>query len=319
MIRTVVLVCSVAAMSTSCAALEKAWVKGHCNYNGAYSDGINDQKAGRKMYAGQYNTCPGKSREVAGKAYRKGYLKGMANASSQRKAQSLQNAIAQAEANKRSKDRAEADRIRMIEMEETRAAQLEAARLNRLEEERVARQEARRKYRHKHYSNANSHIHSAPKKDSNGKLKYRSLNDAIRGAQAQADRKQLDTYTHYCQGNAYGDYFYSIANTKRAARKKVYRQCSARYNKKHCKSISCNSYVHKTVTSRLDHIHTPRAATTRVTKPLVRYSHSCSTSAANSDYKAYGKSKRDAKRKVLKVCSRTHKKKYCKNINCRAL
>lgn len=80
---------AIATFGSSCAAMLKDWQDSHCNYDGAYSDGMAAQRAHEEPNAGRYGQCTPETREVAMRGYREGY-ESAARAQAQAEAEAAQ-------------------------------------------------------------------------------------------------------------------------------------------------------------------------------------------------------------------------------------
>lgn len=79
MLRTT-LVLTVALVLSGCAAMMEQWRDQHCNYDGAFADGMNDARAGHAMNIGQYDTsCHAETVAEARTGYREGFTEGNAS------------------------------------------------------------------------------------------------------------------------------------------------------------------------------------------------------------------------------------------------
>lgn len=73
----ILLALALAFSASGCAAMMEAWRTEHCNYDGAYADGMNDARGGKPMNVGQYDHCVDGIAD-AKTGYREGFTNGTA-------------------------------------------------------------------------------------------------------------------------------------------------------------------------------------------------------------------------------------------------
>lgn len=68
-----------ALIISSCAQMEKDFIKNNCNEESAYSSGMNASNSGKESDVSLYGLCPEESRKAIKQAYLKGYREARTN------------------------------------------------------------------------------------------------------------------------------------------------------------------------------------------------------------------------------------------------